>query len=52
MLLEVFHWDPGTLAKADIDYVFPLVAYYPYWKEQQKKKDLENEVFADQADWL
>lgn len=52
MLLETFHWDPGTLAKADIDLVLPIVGYYPHWKLKQAERRQDESNFADQVDWL
>lgn len=52
MLLETFHWDPGTLAQADIDLVLPVVGYYPHWKSKQAGNSHEEQISVDQADWL
>jgi len=50
--METFHWDPGTLAKADIDLVLPVVSYFPYWKLKQAERKQEDQAYADQVDWL
>lgn len=52
MLVEIFHWPPGDLAKADIDLVLPLAIYYPHWKASAKQQTQEERMYADQADWL
>jgi hypothetical protein len=52
MLLETFHWDPGTLAKADIEMILPLVNYYPYWKDQKTQPKTEELTPIDKVDWL
>lgn len=52
MLLETFHWDPGTLAKADIDLILPLVGYYPHWVMKRAERRQNEYAFADQVDWM
>lgn len=52
MLMETFHWDPGTLAKADVDMVLPVVSYYPHWRSKQAERKQEDQVFVDQVDWM
>ena len=52
MLLEIFHWDAGTLAKTDIDLVLPLINYYPYWKAKKPIGSQEEQIYIDQVNWL
>ena len=52
MMVDVFHWNPGDLAKTDIDLIFPLAIYYPHWKAHAEEQAQKRKLFADQADWL
>jgi len=52
MLVDIFHWPPGDLAKTDIDLVLPLAIYYPHWKTLARQQTQEERVYADQAAWL
>jgi hypothetical protein len=52
MMVDVFHWNPGDLAKTDIDLIFPLAIYYPHWKAHAEEQAQKRKIFADQADWL
>ena len=52
MLVDAFHWSPIDLAQADIDILLPLILYYPHWKGRAGRQTQEEQVFADQADWL
>jgi hypothetical protein len=52
MLVDAFHWPPGDLANADIDLVLPLTTYYPHWKSHSSRQAQEEQIYADQADWL